>query len=112
VLDAYQYFVARGSAGEPLGLIVGLQQSTICMDCHALMLPEARGKRRAEVFNAFISWLPAASGYRKLIASVPVYNRPMILAARAAGFTQAGVNRLSVLRGGKLYDQVILERTL
>jgi RimJ/RimL family protein N-acetyltransferase len=110
-VEAFQYFLIH-EAGRIIGMLVGMQQSMICIEMHCVMLPGYRGKTAVRALRAFGDWLRTRTRYRKVVAQVPAYNRPMLHIAARAGMTRAGLNRESVMRGGRLYDQVIFEKGL
>lgn len=106
-----QYFAGRDGA-EVTALFVGYQQSPVCMDIHCCLTPACRGRKAVEAVREFFAWLPAVTNYRKLIGSIPGYNRPMLFVALRAGMKVLAINRESTMRNGKLADQFIVERRL
>lgn len=111
VLDAAQYWVGFRD-GAAVALFIGVQQSPVCVDMHVCITPECRGREAVELIRAGLAWLAAHTQYRKVIGSIPAYNRPMLYVAKAAGFTILGTNRDSTMRNGQLADQIIVERRL
>jgi RimJ/RimL family protein N-acetyltransferase len=54
------------------------------------------------------SWLWAHTSCRRLITNVPARNRLALRFAEAAGMERFGVNHASLLKDGKLQDQILL----
>lgn len=111
ILEHAQYFVVVDGA-RAVGLVIGIQQSPICLELHVCLTPACRGRAAMAAAKAFFAWLPTATPYRKVIGSLPAYNRPVRHFCRAIGFTVLGVNEKSTMRHGKLEDQIIVERRL
>lgn len=109
--DSAQCFVGFTN-GKPVALFVGYQQSPVCIDVHACLTPDCRGANAIEMIQGFWAWLKENTPYRKVMGTIPSYNRPMLLVARAAGMSVLAVSRQSTLRNGKLEDQAIMERFL
>ena len=107
-----QCFVGRDAEGGSVALFIGFQQSPICLDLHVCMTPSCRGGEAVRACAAFLIWLRAHTPYRKVIGSIPTYNRPMLIVALGAGMTVMAVNRKSTMRGGALEDQTIVEKFL
>jgi RimJ/RimL family protein N-acetyltransferase len=88
-----------------LGLMMFLPQSTVCYEIHCCLLPGAWG-RSAEAARGAIDFIFQHTDARRIVASVPAYNRLTCKLARAAGMTQYGVNAAAFLKRGRLEDLI------
>ena len=55
-----------------------------------------------------LSWAFLEANCRKMVTSVPAYNRAALRFAKAGGMTQEGINRASYLHAGQMVDQIML----
>jgi RimJ/RimL family protein N-acetyltransferase len=95
-------------AGELLGIVTLIPQNAVCYEIHAALLPIAWGPRSAEALRGAIAWMFERSPARRIVASIPAYNRLAIALGKRAGMQQYGVNVASFERGGRLHDQILL----
>jgi RimJ/RimL family protein N-acetyltransferase len=88
-----------------IGTFVILQRSTYRAEVHVQVIPKYREKWAAAFGRAVIGWAWANTAYRKLTAEIPVTHPNVLDFAERMGFEIEGVNRRSLMKGGKLVDQ-------
>jgi RimJ/RimL family protein N-acetyltransferase len=93
---------------QVLGLFMFVPQGAACWEVHTCLLPIAYGRRAAAAAAGAAEWIFEQTECRRIVTSVPAYNRLALRFARQAGMTQYGVNPNSFLKKGKLHDQVLL----
>ncbi len=96
---------------EPIALFIGIETAPDTMDLHACMSPECRGALAVAALMGFLEWMKE-SPYRKITGKIPGYNKPMVHVAVRAGFQRTGIMKQSILRNGKLEDEILMERRL
>jgi RimJ/RimL family protein N-acetyltransferase len=107
------YVVVREQlSGLLLGLFMFVPQNAVCWEVHTCLLPAAWGKPAAAAAAGASHWMGERTPCRRIVTSVPSYNRLALRFARAAGMKQFGVNPASYLKTGKLHDQVLLGLSL
>lgn len=102
--DMIYYLEARDT--ELIGLFMCVQMNSICLDAHVAMLQ--RGRKTKVAGNEAIEWIFKNTGYEKINATIPMFNKLAIKYAKDIGFTEEGVNRGSFIRNGKIHDQLYL----
>jgi RimJ/RimL family protein N-acetyltransferase len=91
-------------AGE-FGLLIGIPVNCITYDVHIALLPEARGMAKI-ICEEAIDWIFNATDKPiRLIASIPEFNKYAIKLATDTGMEFIGINKMSFLKNGKLFDQ-------
>lgn len=108
--DDRVYFLTVRDGGEEselYGVVTLLPQNSICFELHVAFLPVAWGKTRPALAGA-IAWAWRETPARRIVASIPRYNRLAIKLARDVGMTQFGTNAKSFLKNGILHDQILL----
>jgi RimJ/RimL family protein N-acetyltransferase len=104
---AFTYLEVRDGE-ELLGLFLLVRENAACMEVHTCLLPAAWGPRAREAARGLIDWVFTHTDCRRLITSVPAYNRLALRFAERAGMTKYGENPDSFLKRGRLYSQVLL----
>jgi RimJ/RimL family protein N-acetyltransferase len=97
--------VRSGLKPELLGVFTFVPQNAVCYEIHAALLPFAWGYATRPALRGAIAWMWANSPARRIVASIPEYNRLAIALSRAAGMKHYGTNPSSFQRGGALHDQ-------
>jgi RimJ/RimL family protein N-acetyltransferase len=105
--DAIWYVLAVDEC-KVLGMFAFVPQNGVCWDVHTCLLPRAWGGPALDAARAVAPWIWANTDCRRIITTVPAYNRLALRLARAAGMREFGVNHRSYLKYGKLHDQVLL----
>jgi RimJ/RimL family protein N-acetyltransferase len=105
--EAVWYVLVIG-AGEVLGLFAFVPQNSVCWEVHTCLDPRAWGATGARAARELPAWIWANTPCRRIVTSVPAYNRLALRFARAAGMQEFGVNPRSYLKNGELQDQVLL----
>ena len=105
--DLAVYLLLR-DGDEVLGIVFLAPQNSICWDVHVAFLPCAWGFRSVRAAEAAIMWIWENTICRRIVASIPAYNRVALRFAERCGFTRFGWNCNSFLRDGTLHSQLVL----
>ena len=96
---------------EP-GVVFTLHKvNSITREIHVAATPESRGKRAISAGKKVLKWIFENTDCLKLISFIPTANRHTILYALKNGFIKEGINEKSLMKGGKLIDQVLVGLT-
>ncbi len=87
-----------------IGFFLFIQHNVVTVELHTCFLPEYRGLKVFEAAQLAKDYLWGTQ-YRKIVTQVPVYNKAAIFMALKCGFKKEGINKLSFLKDGILYDQ-------
>ena len=82
--------------------------NTIMYEVHSAVLPEYRGKQAIEFAKLSLDSMFTETACMKVITHVPEGNPAAYALARRVGMVKEGVNRASIMKNGKLIDQVFL----
>lgn len=93
---------------EDLGIFLVHARGEVCFEMHTCLLPTCWGRRAAQAAQLLAGWAFRETECRKLVTSVPAYNRLALRFAQAGGMRLEGINRASYLRNGELVDQIML----
>ena len=107
ICDALWY-VAVHDGAELLGLFLFTPLNTALWEVHTCLLPHSWGDRALQAAREISTWVWANTQMRRVITSVPAYNRLALRLAKEAGMVEYGINPQSFLKGGKLHDQHML----
>lgn len=102
----YLLYLLCREGDEVLGLWLFVIRGA-CWETHACMLPGAWGAQATRCARELFAWLWRATPCRRLVASIPVYNRPALAFAARIGMTRFAVNERSYMRDGELHDQIL-----
>ena len=102
------YVIVWADDGALLGMFPFVPHSRVCWEIHCALLPEAYGPTSKEALRGVLRWVWASSPCRRVIASVPIYNRLAIAFGRGAGMREYGRNPQSFFKFGILHDQILL----
>jgi hypothetical protein len=105
--EAVIYLVARDGA-DLLGLWMAVPRNAVELEVHTCLLPVTWGPRAAIAGREAIEWVWANTRARRIVTSVPEPNRLAHRFAQRTGMTEYGRDPLSFLRGGELFDQILL----
>ena len=94
-------------AGD-FGLLMAMPINFITHDIHIALLPNARGMAKT-ICQEAIEWVFENNKERplRLTASIPEFNKHAIKLARDVGMEFIGVNKMSFLKNGKLFNQLL-----
>lgn len=106
--DAAIWYVTVHDDGELLGLFALAPQNEICWEIHTRLLPHAWGPRALEALKTVIEWTWRETPARRIVTTVPAYNRLAHQFGLRAGFRAYGRNPASWQKHGELYDQILL----
>lgn len=83
--------------------------NSVTLEIHAQILPEYREECAKESSRQVLQWiLDNAPEYQKVIAQIPTLYPNVKHFTMNAGFQEEGINRLSYMKNGKLYNQWLL----
>jgi len=95
--------------GETLmGVFLVFLDTPTTISVHIAILKKYRGIKTISAVREFMSWFIGAKSLYKLNAEVPEYNTTAIKLAKHFGFTEEGTNKKSIMKNGKLINQVRL----
>ena len=103
----YLLYLLAKDGDEVLG-VFAYEIRGACWEVHLAMLPGAWGPRASLAWAEMLAWLWAHTPCRRLIASVPAYNRIALHFAKRGGMRQFAVNERSYMKDGVLHDQILL----
>lgn len=106
--EALWYVLVSGDEGELLGLFLFVPENAICWSVHTCLLPKAWGPMARRAGREMAGWIWENTLCHRIVTSVPESNRLALEFAVACGMTEYGRNEKSILKGGKLQDQVCL----
>lgn len=93
---------------RPVGVFLVHPRGVQCLEMHTCLLPTVWGPAAAHAAQLLLKWAFQNGNCRKMVTSVPAYNRAALRFAKAGGMTQEGVNRASYLHNGEMIDQIML----
>lgn len=110
--DGNQRYKLIEKNGEIIGVWIFYPVNSSTLNIHANMLKKYR-KYAGDAVNLALNWFCSHSPdqYVKLNAEIPVIYEDVYKFTKRAGFTDEGLNRLSILKNGKLVDQYRLGLT-
>lgn len=94
--------------GVLAGMFIFIPHNRICWEIHTCLLPDFWGRKAFEIASALAAWVWKETSCMKVFTVVPAYNRTALAFSRRAGFVQFGLNERSIMKHGKLQDQVML----
>jgi RimJ/RimL family protein N-acetyltransferase len=103
--DDFIYLVAS-IARCVLGFCAFYPVNGVSYEAHLCFL--SRGEVNRQAFRKMLDWVWQHTRARRIFGGIPDYNRAAIAFVKRAGFEQFGVNPRSWMKGGTLYDQVLL----
>ena len=100
-------FVAAMKHGEMLGAFMFIKTNGVTYDVHSAVHPEHRGRLTPLMAKGAVKWMFDNTDCMKVETKVPSYNRLAKKLTEAVGLTYEGTSRMSFLKNGKLYDQLL-----
>ena len=96
--------------GESIGAYNVHPHNSTTLEIHAHILPDFRRKYAFESGDMALEWImnEAPESYQKVIAQIPSCYKNVIDFTLGHGFVKEGINRLSDVIDGVLYDQWLL----
>lgn len=93
------------SDGEFVGIVRLTNFNSYTINLHPYILKSHRAKSRDVIYKVFEWFLTTPCFINKLNATIPFYRKIVYNLAKKTGFRDEGVNRSSILKNGKFYDQ-------
>lgn len=105
--NVIDWIVARNASGELAGCLKVNRVTLSEVEAHIAIKKRNRGVFSSSVVVGLLRIFVNDMDKRinKLTAQVPSYNKACIRLAVAMGFKKEGINRESVMKNGKFYDQ-------
>lgn len=100
------YYLAAYEDDEIVGLFVLHPMNNNVLQGHTSVLPKYRGKKALEAIKSGIDWVFKNTEYDKIIGITPIYNKKAVAYSKKAGFEIEGINKKSIMKNGKLHDQI------
>lgn len=93
--------------GERVGLSAVKVASNSVLNLHIHIPKQHRGIGTLEIGRAILLWVvnSASPKYQKINTKVPVIYKDVIRFAHKLGFVNEGIDRLSIMKNGKLTDR-------
>jgi hypothetical protein len=107
ISEAFTYLLVRDVEG-PLGIFLFTPQTGVTWEVHTCLLPRSSGDLARQAALEAQAWIWDRTPCRRIVTSVPIYNRLAVRFALAAGLTQYGRDPASIERGGRLWDRLLL----
>jgi RimJ/RimL family protein N-acetyltransferase len=111
IIDDSIYWLLIKNSGVLCGLFMIHQSNGITCELHTCVLPECRGSKTTLYTKKLFDWIFENTQFKKVITHVPSFNSAALLLAEKSGMTREGINRLSFLKTGQIYDQFLLGKT-
>jgi len=105
--ESFWYVLARRD-GELLGLFLFVPENMITWSVHTCLLPVAWGPVARECGRGVAEWIWRETLCHRIVTTVPVTNTLALEFAKSCGMRAFGRNPQSILKGGKLVDQILL----
>jgi len=100
------YLLCRDWDKNPFGLFMLVPRNGIELQVHNYLLPSSRGPKAQEAARQALKWIWTYTCYLRIIGVTPSYNRRALKFATDVGMKQFGVDKRSLMKNGKLYDQI------
>ena len=96
--------------GEKMGLSAVKVASNSVLNIHIHIQKKFRGAGTIETGKIILRWVVENAGpnFSKINTKIPVIYKDVIRFAHILGFKDEGVDRLSIMKGGKLIDRLNL----
>jgi hypothetical protein len=95
-----------------IGLFSFLPENQVCWAAHVAMRRGTSPALTHQAGREIVDWIWGNTCCLRLIASVPASNRAAVrFGLRAMGLKAYGRNKESFMKGGKLWDQVLMGRS-
>lgn len=104
--DLFQYLGIYAN-GDLAGMFLVHADGLTCVKVHMSLFKPFRLLYALQAVESLIGWFTTLpKRIQKLNADIPEYNDGAIRLATESGFTLEGANRQSIMKDGKLYDQL------
>lgn len=92
--------------GERIGLSTIKKESSTVLKIHIHIQKQFRGKGTIEMGKLILKWvIDNTEGFSKINTKVPVIYKDVIRFAHKLGFKDEGIDRLSIMKNGRLVDR-------
>ena len=107
--EGLEYIVASDAGGRMAAVfLLDRDGGSASAEVHYCFAPGQWGNT-VRIAQAFVAWVWANTGIKRLTGRTPDYNRLALRLARAAGFREVGRQQGAYLRRGRPYDLVLTE---
>lgn len=107
-INEHLWYVVVQSGSKVGGLFFLHPHNGICWEVHTCLLPEFWGPQAIEAARGLIPWVFENTACRRLVTSVPEYNRLALKLALHAGLKAYGRNPKAYQKHRRLHDLVLL----
>ncbi len=90
---------------EVTALFVLVPQNSATLEVHTCIKKKHRGRRAVLSAKSMLIWVFSNTDAEKVITNIPFYNRPAKSFALMSGLSVEGINRMSIMKNGILYNQ-------
>ena len=111
IIDNSIYWLLIKNSGVLCGLFMVHQSNGITCEVHTCVLPNHRGSKTTLYTKKLFDWIFENTQFKKVITHVPSFNSAALVLAEKSGMTREGINRLSFLKTGHIFDQFLLGKT-
>ena len=102
------WYVLAFEGDELRGLFAFEPENTICWKIHVCLLPRCWGAKGREALQGVFEWIWENTPCLRIVGHVPSYNRLALKLALECGMILYGLNYKSIMKYGKLHDQVLV----
>jgi len=106
--DGIWYVLARDERGELLGFWLLAPHSAICWEIHTVMALDRRALAALRELIGPGGWLWKNTPCLRLVTNVPAWNGIALRFGLRGGLSEYGRNPESFMKGGRLFDQILL----
>lgn len=106
------YFIGVAVDDELASVFYYQPHNHATFEVHSAVLPKYRGKLSVKMAKESLKWIFDNTPCRKVITHVPVGNNPAFVLSKKVGMQIEGINRKSIMKGGKMIDQTLLGITI
>lgn len=99
------------SDNELIGLYRLHQLGSVTHQIHAMILPDKRKEYAKESGRVILQWCLDNLDFKKLIAEIPAKYMNVYHFTKGQGFKDEGINRMSFMKDGELWDKYNLGMT-
>lgn len=106
------WYVLVKDDADVLGLFVCFLHNAVCWEAHTCLLPHCRGAKALAVYKAGHDWLREHTTCRKIIGAIDPQNKAALWMSLSSGLKRIGLNTKSILKHGRLCDQIWVGKEL
>lgn len=105
ITDKFYYLIPM-KGNDVCGLFIAHPLNMVTYQIHIAILPRMRGDT-VNIGKLCLEWMFENTSSKKLVGFIPEDNKKTIALSQRVGMTKEGVLKKSILKDGKLKDQII-----